>query len=102
VPLPAGAPDIGVLSRTLTATCLPAGVVSTNFPSPPFAVTTSPFGAIARPSGSFRCLPLVIIAGLIGALRVMVLLTAPIALAALFEVPDAAPGMTCPTPHPVI
>jgi hypothetical protein len=56
-PLPFGPGGAGLVSSIFTATCWPAGVVSTWLPSPPLVVRMSPFAAIARPSGSLIAAP---------------------------------------------
>ena len=53
VPFPLGPGGAGLVSSILIATCSPAGVVSTRLPSPPFTVRILPFGAIAKPRGTF-------------------------------------------------
>ena len=64
MPLPSGAmtrpnsdPAPVFLSAVCTATCWPAGVVSTMLPSPPLLVMMLPFGASTMPSGSLRWPP---------------------------------------------
>src|SRR5450759_3134891 len=43
--------------RVIVATWTPPGVVSTMFPSPPFTLRRSPFGAIVTPRGEFSACP---------------------------------------------
>src|SRR5215471_18079162 len=55
--IPKSDPAPVTVSTVTTATCAPCGVTSTRFPSPPFATTTSPLGAIRRPNGTLIAPP---------------------------------------------